>query len=203
MSANLTKIFPARRPVYALDGISFEAGGGEVFGLLGPNGAGKTTTLRILATILKPTSGNCRVASFDTVRESDRVREVIGYVTGSTNVYDRLSAREMVEYFGRLHGMKEETLANRTQELFTRLKMEDFADTFCGQLSDGTRQKVTLARALIHNPPVLILDEPTAGLDVTVARAVLNIIREFRSQDKCIIFSTHLLFEAEKICGAG
>ncbi len=196
----LRKVFPARVPVVALEDVSFSAHPGEIFGLVGPNGAGKTTCFRILATIVKPTSGGARVGGFDVVEAPEEVRKRIGYVTGSTNIYDRLTAREMVEYFGHLHGMDDATIRKRTQEIFSTLQMEEFSDTYCGQLSAGTKQKVSLARTLVHNPQILIFDEPTAGLDVMVARTVRDLIKQFSREEKCILFSTHLLFEAENLC---
>jgi len=196
----LNKVFPARVPVVALEDLSFIARPGEVFGLLGPNGAGKTTCFRILATIIKPTSGKIRIGGLDLLKEPDEVRKRIGYITGSTNIYDRLTAREMVEYFGRLHGMEDSLIRKRIGEIFSLFEMDAFGDTYCGQLSAGTKQKVSLARALIHDPDILIFDEPTAGLDVIVARTVLDLIRQFTREQKCILFSTHLLLEAETIC---
>ena len=199
---NLTKAFRdlRRGKVMAVDHVSFEARPGEVFGLLGPNGAGKTTTMRILCTVLKPTGGLARVAGFDVATEAPQVRRHIGFLSANTAVYDRMSAWEMVEYFGRLYGMDEGRLRQRLEEVFAWLRMNDFRDTLGAKMSTGMKQKVSIARALVHDPPVLIFDEPTAGLDVLVQRAVLRQIAALRSSGKCILFSTHIMREVEKLC---
>ena len=171
-----------------------------MLGLLGPNGAGKTTTLRMLATILSPTSGSISIDGFDAVAEPEQVRRRIGFLTGATGVYERLTTREMVSYFARLHGLTEDEVKDRTTRLFARLRMEDIADATIGRLSTGQRQKVSIARAIIHDPPVLILDEPTTSLDVLVARTVVDFIRDAREQGRCVVLSTHVLAEAEKLC---
>ena len=199
---NLTKHYAdlKRGKLVALDGISFDALPGEIFGLLGPNGAGKTTALRILSTVLRPTSGTATVNGFDVVRQSSQVRHQIGFVSASTAVYDRMSAWEMVEYFGRLYGMPEDPLHERMEYLFDTLQMNSFRDILGSKMSTGMKQKVSIARTIVHDPPVLIFDEPTVGLDVLVARAVLETIRTLREQGKCIVFSTHIMREAEKLC---
>jgi sodium transport system ATP-binding protein len=184
----------------ALEGLSFVARPGEVFGLLGPNGAGKTTTLRILATLLKPTSGRAVVNGFDCLTQPDEVRRSIGFMSVNTAVYDRMTAWEMVEYFGLLYGLPRDVLHARMEELFNRLRMWEIRDVLGAKMSTGMKQKVSVARALIHDPPVLIFDEPTAGLDVLVARALLKTIGELRDHGKCVIFSTHIMREAEKLC---
>ncbi len=186
--------------IEALAGISFDAAPGRIFGLLGPNGAGKTTTLRILSTMLRPTSGTASVNGCDVVAQPDLVRRQIGYVSASTGVYDRMSAWEMVEHFGRLYGLTTESLTPRMGDLFQRLKMDEFRDVLGAKMSTGMRQKVSIARALVHDPPVLIFDEPTLGLDVLVARSLLDTIRQLRDQGKCVIFSTHIMREAERLC---
>lgn len=197
----LTKSFANRgESVVAVDGISFSVKPGEVFGLLGPNGAGKTTALRMLCTVLKPTSGSAQVAGFDVVNDASAVRHRIGFLSANTGVYDRMSAWEMVEYYGRLHGLAGDPLNLRLEKLFTELQMNDFRDRRGGQLSTGMKQKVSIARALIHDPPVLVFDEPTAGLDVLIQRAVLKQIESLRSSGKCILFSTHIMREVEKLC---
>ncbi len=200
--SELRKTFhdPTRGEVHAVDHVSFDARPGEVFGLIGPNGAGKTTTLRILCTILKPTSGAATVADFDVVKQPDQVRRHIGFLSGNTGVYERMTAWEMVAYYGRLHGLHGPTLRDRIDLLFDRLKMNDFRDVRGGKLSTGMKQKVSIARALVHDPPVLIFDEPTAGLDVLVQRAVLRQIAALRDAGKCIVFSTHNMREIEKLC---
>jgi sodium transport system ATP-binding protein len=199
---NLMKSFRDLRRglVHAVDGISFEARPGEVFGLLGPNGAGKTTTMRILCTVLRPTGGMARVAGFDVATQPGLVRQHIGFLSANTAIYDRMSAREMVEYFGRLYGLGEERLRERLETVFTTLRMNDFRDMLGAKMSTEMRQKVSIARAIIHDPPVLILDEPTAGLDVLVGRNVLDTIRQLREMGKCILFSTHIMREVERLC---
>lgn len=184
----------------ALDGLSFAVGACEMFGLLGPNGAGKTTTMRILCTVLHPTAGKARVAGFDVATQAGEVRKHIGFLSANTAVYDRMSAWELVEYFGRLHGLERQRLRERMEDVFATLQMNDFRDVLGAKMSTGMRQKVSIARAIIHDPPVLIFDEPTAGLDVLVARAVLQNIERLRALGKCILFSTHIMREVEKLC---
>lgn len=197
----LTKQFPGRGgPVTAVDDLNFSVRPGEVFGLLGPNGAGKTTTLRMLCTVLKPTVGYATVAGHDVATEGQRVREKIGFLSANTGVYDRMTAREMVEYFGQLYGLSGTTLKSRTDDLLTTLQMNDFQNVVGGKMSTGMKQKVSIARALVHDPPVLIFDEPTNGLDVLVQRAVLQSIAALRGQGKTILFSTHNLTEVTKLC---
>jgi sodium transport system ATP-binding protein len=186
--------------VHAVDGVSFEARAGEIFGLLGPNGAGKTTTMRILCTVLKPTGGSARVAGYDVLTQAAAVRQHIGFMSANTAIYDRMSAWEMVQYFGRLYGMSEERLEQRLEEVFTTLQMNDFRDMLGAKMSTGMRQKVSIARAIVHDPPVLIFDEPTSGLDVLVARAVLENIKQLREMGKCVLFSTHIMREVERLC---
>ena len=184
----------------ALDGLSFHALPGQIYGLLGPNGAGKTTALRILSTVLRPSSGTARVNGYDVVRQPSQVRRQIGFMSANTAVYDRMTAWEMVEYFGRLHGLPPAELTERMESLFEKFKMNDIRDVLGAKMSTGMRQKVSIARAIVHDPPVLIFDEATAGLDVLVARALLNRVAELRENGKCIIFSTHIMREAEKLC---
>jgi sodium transport system ATP-binding protein len=199
---NLTKQFSdlRRGSVTALEGVSFDVKPGEIFGLLGPNGAGKTTCLRILSTVLKPTGGSAMVAGYDVLTHSADVRARIGFMSGNTGIYDRMTAWELVEYFGRLYGLEESALRNRQNEIFTTLQMNEFRDVLGSKMSTGMKQKVSIARTIIHNPPVLIFDEPTTGLDVLVARAVLNAIAALRDEGKCIIYSTHIMREVEKLC---
>jgi sodium transport system ATP-binding protein len=199
---NLTKSFRdlRRGQVLAVDHISFDARPGEIFGLLGPNGAGKSTTLRILCTVLKPTGGIARLAGHDVVTEPDKVRQHIGFLSANTAIYDRMTAWELVEYFGRLYGLEGERLSARMEEVFAALHMNDFRDVLGARMSTGMRQKVSIARAIIHDPPILIFDEPTLGLDVLVARAVLDNIRRLRDLGKCVVFSTHIMREVEKLC---
>jgi len=200
--SNLRKTFEdlKRGEIVAVDDVSFTADAGEIYGLLGPNGAGKTTCLRVLATLLKPTSGRAEVAGVDVAADPLAVRRSIGYVSAGTGLYDRMTAYETVEYFGRLNGLSGPTLRQRIDELFDRLRINEFRDRAAGKLSTGMKQKVSIARALVHDPPVIIFDEPTTGLDVMVARAVLDVIRSCRSPGKCLIFSTHILHEAQRLC---
>ena len=199
---SLTKAYAdlRRGQIMALDDVSFRATPGQVYGLLGPNGAGKTTALRILSTVLEPTSGTASVAGFDCQTQPELVRHQIGFVSANTAVYDRMTAREMVEYFGRLYGMDEDELRERMELLFDRFQMQEIRDVLGAKMSTGMKQKVSIARAIIHDPPVLIFDEATTGLDVLVARALLDAIAELRDEGKCIVFSTHIMREAERLC---
>jgi sodium transport system ATP-binding protein len=186
--------------VTAVDSVRFTVRPGEVFGLLGPNGAGKTTTLRMLCTVLTPSAGTATVAGFDVVEQPAEVRRHVGFLSANTGVYDRMSAWEMVEYYGRLNQVPPGVLYPRMEELFASLQMSDFRNVRGGQLSTGMKQKVSIARALVNDPPVLIFDEPTAGLDVLVQRAVLDNIKHLRGRGKTIVFSTHIMREVEKLC---
>src|SRR5580692_1986534 len=172
----LSKVFndKKRGEVRAVDSVSFRCEPGQIYGLLGANGAGKTTTLRMLATILAPTAGAATVAGFDVVREPAKVRAHIGFLSTATALYDRLTAAETVEYFGQLFGLDSATIARRTSEIFKTLDMEEFRDRRCAKLSTGMKQKVSIARTLIHDPPVMIFDEPTLGLDVLTARTIVG-----------------------------
>jgi sodium transport system ATP-binding protein len=198
---DLSKSFPGfDRPKLAVDDLHFTVRPGEVFGLLGPNGAGKTTTLRMLCTVLKPTSGTATVAGFDVVAQPSEVRRHVGFLSANTGVYDRMTAWEMVDYYGRLYDLSPDLLKSRMNELFSSLQMHDFRDVTGAKMSTGMKQKVSIARALVNDPPVLIFDEPTSGLDVLVQRAVLNNIKQLRGRGKTILFSTHIMREAEKLC---
>lgn len=199
---NLSKIYidASGEEIQAVDSISFRVAPGEIFGLLGPNGAGKTTTLRILSTVLKPTRGRVVIDGFDVVNSPDQVRRRIGFMSANTSVYDRMTGWEMVEHFGELYGLFGDKLHQRMEELFTRLNMGEVRNRFGEKMSTGMKQKVSIARTLVHDPPVLIFDEPTSGLDVLVARSLLQTIAELREQGKCIIFSTHIMREVEKLC---
>jgi sodium transport system ATP-binding protein len=199
---HLTKTYEdlQRGPFVAVDRISFSAGGGEIFGLLGPNGAGKTTVLRILSTVLSPTAGIATVAGYDVARDPAEVRRRIGFVSNNTAIYDRMTAWEMVSYFGKLHGMPAQLLKQRLETLFEQLRMNEFRHVPGAKMSTGMKQKVSIARAMVHDPPVLVFDEATLGLDVLVARNLLSVIRSLRQAGKCLIFSTHIMSEVERLC---
>jgi sodium transport system ATP-binding protein len=198
----LTKVFrdKKRGEIRAVDKVSFRCQPGRIYGLLGANGAGKTTTLRMLATILQPTAGTAKVAGQDIVAAPDQVRLHVGFLSTATALYGRLTGKEMVEYFGRLHGMDEATLQRRIEEIFARLDMNSFRDQRCDKLSSGQKQKVSIARTLVHDPQVMIFDEPTATLDVMTARVIIQFIRECRERGKTVIFSSHVMSEVEKLC---
>ena len=189
-----------RGELRAVQDLNFRCDAGKIYGLLGANGAGKTTTLRMLATILAPSEGRATIAGFDAETQPEQVRRNIGFLSTATALYARLTAEEMVQYFGRLHGVDETTLRLRIDEIFTRLGMNEFRGRRCDALSTGMKQKVSIARTLVHDPPVMIFDEPTAGLDVMAARTILDFIRECRERGKTVVFSTHTMSEAEKLC---
>ncbi|GMU93982.1 MAG: ABC transporter ATP-binding protein [Candidatus Hydrogenedentota bacterium] len=184
----------------AVDSASFEVHAGEIFGLLGPNGAGKTTLLRMLATIVTPTSGRCWIAGAPTDVAPDMARRQVGFLSGNTKLYGRLTPREILRYFGRLYELDENTIRRRTEELTQSLNMSDFMDRRCETLSTGQAQKVSISRVLLHDPAVLILDEPTLGLDIMASRTILDFIRDAKSRKHSIIFSTHYMTEAESLC---
>jgi sodium transport system ATP-binding protein len=189
-----------RGEIVALHDVSFDAEAGQIYGLLGPNGAGKTTVLRILSTVLQPSGGTASINGCDVVSDASSVRRQIGFVSTNTAVYDRMTAWEMVEYFGRLHGLEDDLLRERMESIFARLQMNEIRDLLGAKMSTGMKQKVSIARAIVHDPPVLIFDEATSGLDVLVARALLKTVAELRDQGKCVVFSTHIMREAEKLC---
>jgi sodium transport system ATP-binding protein len=199
---NLSKIFKDKKrgEVRAVDDVSFSCKKGEVFGLLGPNGAGKTTTLRMLSTAIRPTSGTALIEGADIVKEPQKVRHVTGFLSGNTGLYGRLTAREMVEYFGKLYGMNKGQIIQRTNQIFDMLDMNEFADSRNEKLSTGMKQKVSIARSVLHDPPVMIFDEPTSGLDVMSSRTIVQFIRQCREDNKCLIFSTHIMSEAMRLC---
>ena len=186
--------------VVAASGVSFTVGRGEVVGLLGPNGAGKTTVLRMLAGVLTPTAGEVRVAGHGTEGEAFELKRALGFLTGDTALYQRLTPREVLRYFGRLHEIPEALLASRVETLVARFRLTEFADRLCGKLSSGQKQRANIARAFVHDPPALILDEPTTALDVVTGRFLLEAFREARAAGKAILFSTHVLGDAEALC---
>src|SRR5216683_3006639 len=189
-----------RGEIRAVDNVSFRCEPGRIYGLLGANGAGKTTTLRLLATILEPTDGTALVCGYDIIEHPDKVRANVGFLSTATALYPRLTAQELVEYFGRLNGLDEATLKKRVDTIFDRLEMNDFRDRRCDKLSSGMKQKTSIARTLVHDPPVMIFDEPTLGLDIMTARTIIEFIRECRERQKTVIFSTHVMREVEKLC---
>lgn len=197
----LGKLFEGKRgPVDALQRVSFRCEPGRIFGLLGVNGAGKTTCLRLLATLLQPTSGRATVNGFDIIDEPQKVRASIGFLSTATALYGRMTALEVVEYFGRLHGMEEKALQARIDLVFDRLEMNEFRNRRCDKLSTGMKQKTSIARTLVHDPPVMVFDEPTNGLDVLTSRNVLQFIRECGARGKTVLYSTHIMTEAERLC---
>jgi len=189
-----------RGEIRAVDNVTFTCQPGKIYGLLGANGAGKTTTLRMLATILEPTDGTAIVCGYDVVDAPEKVRANVGFLSTATALYPRLTAQELVEYFGRLNGLDEATLKKRVDDIFNRLDMNSFRDRRCDKLSTGMKQKTSIARTLVHDPPVMIFDEPTTGLDVMTSRSIIEFIRECRDRGKTVIFSTHIMSEVEKLC---
>lgn len=183
--------------VRAVDEVSFTCQPGRVYSLLGPNGAGKTTTLRTIATILKPTSGSVRVGGIDVQDDPVGVRKKLGFLTGSTGLYDRLTPKELVKYFADLNGVSNTEFKTRMDDLFTLLGIHDFAHKRIGKLSTGMRQKVSIARTMIHDPEVVVFDEPTAGLDVITAKSIIDLIRRCKVDGKTVLFSTHIMGEVE------
>jgi sodium transport system ATP-binding protein len=200
--SGLEKTFHDRKKgdVHAVRGVSFTCRPGQVFGLLGRNGAGKTTTLRMLATILVPTGGTATVAGFDIVQKPADVRRRIGYLSGETKLYDRLTGGELLQYFGALAGMAAPAVAARIEALSGRFALPELLETRVGRMSTGMKQRLSIARVVFHDPEVLIFDEPTAGLDVIAARQVLGLIVDLKLQGRTIIYSTHIMTEAERIC---
>jgi len=199
---HLTKTFrdKKRGEIRAADDITFRVEPGQIYGLLGANGAGKTTTLRLLATLLQPTSGSATIAGFDVVRDAQQVRANVGFLAASTALYGRLTAREMIAYFGQLNGLADADIRARTKRIADELDMHEFLDRRCEKFSTGMKQKTSLARTLIHDPAVMIFDEPTLGLDVMTARAIVKFVRECRNRGKTVIYSTHVMSEVEKLC---
>jgi sodium transport system ATP-binding protein len=189
-----------RGTVHALDHISFDVKPREIFGLLGPNGAGKTTCLRLLATILKPTAGTAEVGGADIVRSPELVRRQIGFLSGDMGSYARLTPCEVLAFFGKLNSLEGEKLRRRIDEMVEMFEFGEFAHTKIDKLSTGMKQKVAIARTVLHDPPILILDEPSSGLDVPTARLIENFMLRAKESGKCILFSTHVMEEAEYLC---
>jgi sodium transport system ATP-binding protein len=184
----------------AVDDVSLQACPGEIFGLLGPNGAGKTTLLRMLATILTPTSGTATIGGHDIVHEPEKVRAQIGYLTGSAGLYERLTGRQLLHYFAELYGLPPALAKQRIDALIAELDMSSYIDGRCDKYSTGQKQRVSIGRAVVHDPPVLFFDEPTNGLDLIASRTVIRYIRERRDAGKCVVFSTHIMSEVEALC---
>ncbi|HUE68017.1 MAG TPA: ATP-binding cassette domain-containing protein [Candidatus Acidoferrum sp.] len=187
-------------PNKVLRGISFDARSGEIFGLLGPNGAGKTTTLRIICTLLALDAGSVEVLGFDTRVAPQEVRRRVGVVTAEIGIYPRLTARENIAYFAELTGVLDGNLGRQVDAVVDRLDMASFANQRAESLSSGQKQKVAIARAIVHDPPVLMFDEPTSNLDVLASREIREFMVESRGRGKCVIFSTHVLHDAERLC---
>jgi sodium transport system ATP-binding protein len=208
---NLDKVFPLSRKqkvemgvksnsIKVLDNINFSCQPGRIFSLLGPNGAGKTTALRIISTILAPSAGSVNVCGYDVQQSSAEVRRRIGFLTGSTGLYERLTPEELVEYFGRLNGVPKKELEARKANLFNLLGITEFAKKRIGKLSTGMKQKVSIARTIIHDPDVIVFDEPTSGLDVITAENIIKLITDCKDQGKTVIFSSHVMSEVDLLC---
>lgn len=194
--AGLTKAYGQR---LAVRDLTFQVAPGEVYALLGPNGAGKTTTLRILSTLIRPTKGRAKVAGFDVAREPLEVRRRLGLVNGGMRVYDRLTGREVLRFFAGFYGLEGQAFQEALDWVADLLEMEETLERRVMEMSTGMRQKVVIARAILHRPPVLLLDEATAGLDVFARRALLNFVKAYRQLGNAIIYSTHVMSEAEEV----
>lgn len=195
---NISKEF---KDIKAVDNLSFHVSEGEIVGLLGENGAGKTTTLRMISTMLKPTKGTIEVNGYDVIREPSKVRGEIGILFGGdVGLYDRLSARENIEYFGRLYGMTQKKINKKMEELIKDLGMEEYIDRKAGKFSRGMKQKVSIARSIIHSPKVMLFDEPSTGLDVSATRIIHEFILKCKNENKIILLSSHSMTEVEKLC---
>ncbi len=194
---SITKKF---KKFVAVDSVSFAPRKGEIFGLLGLNGAGKTTTQRMVCTVFKPTSGDALVNGFSVTKEASKVRKSIGFVPTEVGLYDRLTGREIIRYFGRLNDMEGRDLEERIDNTISLLSLEEYADRKSGELSRGNKQEVAIARAIVHDPPVFLFDEPTSGLDVLAARGVIDFMKKSRDDGKTMLYSTHVMSEAEEVC---
>jgi sodium transport system ATP-binding protein len=201
---HLRKTFPAagkgNAPVVAVNDVGFEAHDGQITGLLGPNGAGKTTTLRMLYTLMRPESGRVLIDGYDVAADPEYARRALGVLPDARGVYKRLTARENIRYFGQLHGMAPELIDQRTRQLATALQMDDFLDRQTEGFSQGQRTKTAIARALVHDPKNVILDEPTNGLDVMTTRGLRDFLRHLRGEGRCVIFSSHIMQEVAALC---
>ena len=186
---------PREGKIHAVAGINFTCQPGRIFTLLGPNGAGKTTTLRMIATLLKPTSGSISLDGIDIQKQPQEARRKLGFLTGTTRLYDRLTPNELVKYYADLHDMDRNLFKKRRDELFTLLDMHEFAGWRIGKLSSGMRQKVSIVRTIIHDPEIVVFDEPTVGLDVITSKNIIELIRKCKQEGKTVIFSTHIMGE--------
>ena len=184
----------------AVDDISFTCQPGRIFSLLGPNGAGKTTTMRMLSTIFKPSAGSIEIAGVDAVKNPKEAREKIGFLTGSTGLYARLTPNELVKYFADLYKVESSVFKERKEKLFDLLDMNEFQNKRIGKLSTGMKQKVSICRTMIHDPEVIVFDEPTSGLDVITAENIISLIRDCKKEGKTVIFSSHIMSEVDLLC---
>ncbi|NLA25652.1 MAG: ATP-binding cassette domain-containing protein [Bacteroidales bacterium] len=198
---NLVKEFPKKDGSLfrAVNGVSFSANDGEIVCLLGVNGAGKTTTMRVLSTVFKPSGGTATIQGYDIVSQPEKVRQNLGFLSGDTGLYNRLRAREFITYFGRLNGVSDADINARMEEMAELLDMHDFLDKKIDFLSSGMKQKVSIVRSIIHDPQVMIFDEPTSGLDILTARNIVSFVRDCKANGKCVLFSTHIMREAERL----
>ena len=197
---NLFKLRKPQETVTAVDNVSFECKSGRIFGLIGPNGAGKTTTLRMIATMLKPTSGSINMGNIDVEKSPLTIRNKLGFLSCNTGLYDRLTAEEMVKYYADLYGMDPNEYNTRKNELFSLLDIHTFADRRIAKLSTGMKQKINIARTVIHNPEVVVFDEPTSGLDIITSTNIIELIKRCKTEGKTIIFSTHRFGELKLLC---
>jgi sodium transport system ATP-binding protein len=199
---NIAKYFvdPKGGEIKAVDGVTITAEPGKIFGLLGSNGAGKTTLLRMLSTVIKPTKGSAEVAGFDVVQHPQDVRSSIGFMSTSTALYGRSTAREVIEYFAELYGLTGDRLKQRVQFVIDKLEIGAFQNQLCDKLSTGQKQRVSIARTIVHDPPVLFFDEPTTGLDIIVSQTVMEFVEECRANGKTVIYCTHIMSEVERLC---
>lgn len=198
----LSKMFrdPKKGEIWALRDVSFSAEPSKVTGVLGINGAGKTTCLRILATLIGATSGTAEICGYDVAKQSDEVRRCIGFVSGTTALYGRLTGRECLAYFGKLYGLNQQQIKENIDRSVAMFGLEDFVDKLCDRLSTGQKQRISIARSILHDPPVLFFDEPTSGLDVVTAQTVLEFVEGTRSRGRTVLYSTHIMSEAERLC---
>ena len=188
------------RTAVAVENISFRCEPGRIFSLLGPNGAGKTTTMRMLSTIYKPSAGEIIMGGTDAVKNPQEARRKIGFLTGATGLYARLTPNELIQYFGELYGVSKEDIAKRKEHLYMLLDMHDFQNKRIGKLSTGMKQKVSICRTMIHDPEIIVFDEPTSGLDVITAENIILLIQNCKEQGKTVIFSSHIMSEVDLLC---